>query len=299
MPPNPPPYALESYWDEKYSNNRQPFDWLIPPSRFETAISDALKKCPEVNPKIAHIGCGTSLLSFGLRNIVKDPEYVHNLDFSAQATDWGRSLEDQFVRHEKEQENQQARIESSTPKDGKKMKWIQTSLLSFNSIKSTCNPSYYSLVVDKSCSDSIACGDDVEVPSLFPMITPLKSAHISGHDSTEMGLNDVTYYVHPLHILALHLAYITVPGGIWLALSFSPERFTFLASVSCGNYGEALPLELLKQGFPNTSTLWEMERMDSVEGIEEHADNGQVVYRPKPLHYLYTLRRTNLVLALR
>jgi hypothetical protein len=291
MPANPPPYALESYWDDKYRKNQQPFDWLVPPSCLETEISDFLKSCFELKPKIAHIGCGTSLLSFNLRNVVRNPEDVHNLDFSAPALEWGQSLEDRFVRLEKEQDNQQARIETSIPKYGQKMKWIQSSLLSLDSVQSTLQTSYYSLVVDKSCSDSIACGDDVEIPATYPLITPsMKFEHVSGNGLAETRF---THDIYPLQILAIHLAYITLPGAAWIALSFSPGRFDFLTPGLCETHEEAVPSELLKQGFPDPGSLWSIERKVTVEGVEEHAGNGQVVHRPKPLHYLFTLRRTD------
>jgi hypothetical protein len=125
----------------------------------------------------------------------------------------------------------------------------------------------------------------------------VKFKDVNCNSLDKMGLGAIKYHVHPLHVLAVHLAFVTKPGASWIALSYSPGRFQFLEPGLGENLDEALPPGLLKQGFPDTSALWKLEGMAEVEGGEELADQGRLVHRPKIVHYLFTLRRTDVGLS--
>src|ERR1700761_5628863 len=93
-----PSYDAVEYWDEKYAKEQDSFDWLLPAHSLREALDSALRDCARTQddpaPRILHIGSGTSLLSFALKNLVEDASSVHNVDFSAQAIEWGKGVED-------------------------------------------------------------------------------------------------------------------------------------------------------------------------------------------------------------
>jgi hypothetical protein len=216
MPLNPPDYGESVYWDKKYANSSDPFDWLLPASSLDNEIFAALNSCPHPDPKILHIGCGTSLLSFSLRNAVQNPAQVHNLDFSAHAIEWGRQIEHRLAKME---------VDQGVVK-GERMTWTQTSLLSLDSVRQDCDFGY-SIVVEKSCSDAISCSDDIKVGIPYPLY--LESSNNTDDDlNLAVSTSNSGFSVHPLHVLALNLALVSLTGSIWIALSYSQDRFHFL-----------------------------------------------------------------------
>jgi hypothetical protein len=149
------------------------------------------------------------------------------------------------------------------------MRWDAIDLLDHNSLLIACKRGAYSVIIDKSTSDSIACADDVHIPLPYPI-----------------GLHDLTYDsdliqspdpVHPLHIIAIHLALVTRPGARWIALSYSNDRFPFVD----GLYSSRPNLP----GFPDTGTLWKLLDNSEVENEKgkssDSGSNGDTV-TPRP-----------------
>jgi hypothetical protein len=278
-PWNPPPYASESYWEQKYLNSPQPFDWLLPARVLIERISNHLNSYPG-GSNILHIGCGQSDLSFALRKAISDPSRtIDNADFSATAIEWGRQ--------------QEKRIGSIGP-----MRWIYASLLSFSSVCAAFERPY-AIIVDKSTCDSIACGDNVEINTPFPLAIrdeTLAAGTHPGHPRKDQASTGAMLSIHPLLVLAAHLAFLTDSGGKWIALSFSPERFHFLHGEPDE---ESDDLEtLLEHGFPDVRQLWELEETIQIDTEERHK-NDSPVHRPKILYYLYIVRRTEVELHVR
>ena len=92
------------------------------------------------------------------------------------------------------------------------MHWDTADLLSLHSILSVCRPASYFLIIEKSCSDSIACAEDIFVSIPYPLtfVSPPLPPF------PRNPLNPIPIHplpIHPLHILALHLALVTQPGG--------------------------------------------------------------------------------------
>jgi hypothetical protein len=296
MSGKPPSYDDVEYWDKKYKDHERPFEWLLPPHILDDEIKSALKEYGAEKPNILHIGSGSSLMSFALRGIVDDPTTIHNVDFSKEALEWGSQTEESVIDFERRRAITSGMENAISPKLSKRMKWIQASLLSLDSILKFCKPSSYAIFIDKSTSDSISCGDDEKVDSSFPLRTePNKHCTTVSEDDNMHA----KFSAHPLHIMSIYLAYLAQPGAIWIALSYSQYRFDIL-DPNLENDEEAyLQPELLQQGFPDTKLLWKLENITAIETAEEHQGDNGLVHRPKAFHYMFQLRRTDVQLQMR
>lgn len=284
MAPKPPPFASKEYWEDRFQKNEQAFDWLLPASCMDPHIAEALSCRPQGSSNILHIGCGTSLLSFHLRAHVDDPAQIHNVDFSAKAIEWGVQNErDRFCKQQGDgiRDVRDGAYEGGSI-DGSHnmMRWSQVSLLSQVSILSTCSQSNYSIIVDKSTADAIACGDDVEVS--FKYSRDCENTGFQPH-------NETSAFVHPVCILALHLALLAAPSCRWIVISYSSTRFHFLDNND--SIAESLPLELLDRGYPDPARYWRLVSKEAVDAPEEK--NAGPVHRPRISHWLYVLERTD------
>jgi hypothetical protein len=289
MAPRPPPFASKEYWENRFQQNEQAFDWLMPASCMDPQIIEALSIHSTDHADILHIGCGTSLLSFRFRGHVNDRRRIHNVDFSAKAIEWGLQNEMAIFRQKQRDGIQEAgdtSQDSSVAVSDSMMRWSQVSLLSQSSVLSNCpNPSY-AVIVDKSTADAIACGDDLDVslPSEQGREREDSCSPDQGKRQTQMS-----YSVHPVCILALHLALVAVPGCRWIALSYSSDRFSFLHGSSPAE--ESVAPKLLNKGYPNPAQYWTLLRKEAVDAPEE--TNGGPTHRRRISYWLYVLERTN------
>ncbi|KAF3910573.1 hypothetical protein ABW21_db0202543 [Orbilia brochopaga] len=158
----PPSFGDKEYWDARFASDPSQFDWLLPADALDSAVTKALdsaRSCDE--PRILHIGCGTSSLSFHLRDLVKSPSQIHNVDFSAAAIDVGKA-----------QEAAESPLE--------RMQWSVADLLSFDDILTLRAAGEaaraYHVVVDKSTADAISCAEDVSIPRHYPPTIDLGDA---------------------------------------------------------------------------------------------------------------------------
>ena len=147
------------------------------------------------------------------------------------------------------------------------MRWRVADLLYFASLRAACEvDERFDVILDKSTSDAVACGPDIGV---FLGVETMRSVH-----------------VHPVHVLAVHLAAVTATGGRWLTVSYSAERFPFFQD------RDAEAAWPVPDGYPDPALLWRLESFTPIEGVEpEPKDDG--VHRPKVMYWLYTLERTN------
>jgi hypothetical protein len=141
-----------------------------------------------------------------------------------------------------------------------------------------CDPRF-TVVIEKSCADAIACGEDVEIPIPYSI-----------KDSDESGR---FVYIHPVALLSVHLAALTKPGAAWIVLSYSENRFDCLY----GNDEEDESLTQYKKegSVPDPGKLWTMELKREMVAQMERMEEG--VYRPRISHWLYVLRRMDLDVA--
>jgi EEF1A lysine methyltransferase 4 len=153
---------------------------------------------------------------------------------------------------------------------------------SMPSIRSAYNERF-SVVIEKSCADAIACGEDIAIP------IPYHLHQTANHTKT----TGEAMYIHPVCLLAIHLAALTKPGGTWIVLSYSETRFDCLGSEEGGDehFHESKNLGTV----PDPALLWIMvmkpEKISQAERMEGS------VYRPKIAQWLYIFRRTGLAVA--
>jgi len=132
------------------------------------------------------------------------------------------------------------------------------------------------IVIEKSCADSIVCGEDVEIP------IPYRLRKGAVCDLT------ATAYVHPVCLLAIHLAALTRPGAAWIALSYSESRFNCLYGEEDGDH--EFRDAKTRGEVPDPGRLWRVIEKTQMVAQEEGMKGS--VYQPKISHWLYVLRRT-------
>ena len=330
MPPAAPSFGSQDYWNKRFTSNSNPFEWLEAPTVLDPYIIDALESTIDSDPQLLHIGCGTSLLSFHLRAHVGNPGQIHNLDYSEVAIDVGRKREAELLRAEgpapeEGTESRKSFLDATritpdqcgqsepatfTQSVGSRsaMRWSSANLLDQVSLLKVCKPSAYSVVVDKSTSDSIACSDDLHVS------VPCHIAMSAKHPA-EMASVAPSEPLHPLHIMAVNLALITKPRGQWISLSYSADRYPFLPSPTPNSTGDSenwsssgsdedlsvIPHRVVDDSFPDPSILWRLVRKCGIatEAPQVASNNQSAIHRPKVFHWIYVLERTDVPLLVR
>ncbi|KAH7414087.1 hypothetical protein DE146DRAFT_16733 [Phaeosphaeria sp. MPI-PUGE-AT-0046c] len=278
----PPPYGSQEYWNQRFTSETKPFEWLGAPHVLGPFLLDAIQSGEDAEPHLLHIGCGTSMLSQHLKTLVKEPGQIHNLDYSQIAVDVSR-------KREKELCNDNKSKDGPTTNDVAEpfMHWDAVDMLDHKSFLPVCKPGSYSIIVDKSTSDSIACSDDVKISLPYLIDIPDQPLDLSIREPPEP--------IHPLHVLAVHLALVTKPGARWIALSYSSDRFPFVD----GLYSSRPHLP----GFPDTGTLWKLVEKQEMGGQSEPQTyvnaTGTLAYQPKVVHWVYVLKRTEVPLHVR
>jgi hypothetical protein len=293
----PPSYADRSYWDERFTEEHS-FEWLGDgQTTIIPRIVEYLTTARDSNhlPQTLHIGAGTSKLSdyilqtyhqvYARSQKFRQSVVVVNTDFSDEAV--GKAVEASSKVQPGEGGGMESRWECIDA-----LKWGDTVALAQKMTESYEQsaftkprppPAPFDIVVDKSTSDAISCGD----PIVFRLSDLLHSngsyfihpAIKSKVLSSESGAVEV----EPLQLLALHLAALVRSGGVWLCLSYSSDRFQFLAAMREDD-AEA------EEGELEIGGLWTVEK---IEGLEAPAGiNKEGVHAPVVLHHLYTLRRT-------
>jgi len=273
MPPKAkaPDFGSQDYWDQRFTKDTKPFDWLSAPEALDPLITGALRRANEDEPRILHIGCGSSLLSRHLRKYVKyPPRQLHHVDYSKVV------IKAEAVREMVEFNGVCVACAI----------WSAVDLLDYKSVVENCDWRPYSLIVDKSTSDAISCAEDVVCQLPYAVTTRFVSP---GDNLVEIEPKEIS--VHPLQILAVHLALVTKPGARWIALSYTAERYPFLE-------GEATETEddgTSHTGIPDPRLLWTVVDKQQIEAKEE-VSGGGVTHRPKVYHWVYILQRTSIPL---
>lgn len=269
MPPKAkaPDFGSQDYWDQRFTTNTTPFDWLSAPDALDPLIIDAIRTSSEENPQILHIGCGSSMLSQHLKTHVKNPCQVHNIDYSSVV-----------VEAEKKRE-----LNSLGGNVDACARWDAVDLLDYASLVETCGQGEYALVVDKSTADAISCADDVVCQLPYGVSTKQRTV-----TDRAVDIEPKEILIHPLHLMAVHLALSTKPGARWISLSYTAERFPFLD-------GEAVGVDedgTAGSGIPDPRLLWKVFGKHQIEAKEQESE-GSVTHRPKVYHCVYILERTS------
>lgn len=269
----PPEYGTATYWNTRFAADPTAYEWLVSPSTLHNPIIDALAAAPSPSPRVLHIGCGSSELSYHLRYLVDTPAQVHNVDFSPEAVALGKKHDD-----------------AKEP-----MHWTAADLLDYEDVMalgSTESPEQrgFDVVVDKGTADAVACAYhkrlDGEHVELIREVAVGKGE--KGHDNGNAVGDTVGSKIHPEALLMVHLAKVTAKGARWICVSFSATRFDFLEEVHTVQSHEGGKPVSFRAG-----DLWEVESRVTIEVADEEpeTDDGRVVGRPKIQYWLYVLRR--------
>ncbi|KAH8727572.1 hypothetical protein GQ44DRAFT_824892 [Phaeosphaeriaceae sp. PMI808] len=275
----PPSYGSQEYWDKRFASDSNPFEWLEAPHSLDIFLLDALKRSQDKFPKILHIGCGTSMLSHHLRTMIQEPDQIYNVDYSEIAVDLGKKRERELCDKDKQ---------TTANGSDRFMHWDAVNLLNYKSLSNVYKNSTYPIIIDKSTSDSIACSDDVRIS--LPYIID-----IGLEEAVSSGLQQSSELIHPLHVMAVHLALVTKPGALWIALSYSNDRFPFVN----GLYSSRPHIH----GFPDTGKLWKLQDKREVESVDPptltKAQDNKVTHKPRVFNWVYILERTEIPLFIR
>jgi hypothetical protein len=304
-----PSFASREYWDERFGNDSSPFDWLLPATALRDVAEEWVGGGALRTAEVMHIGCGTSD-SKVLRGLVESPDQIHNVDYSAAAVEAARA-------REQEAQSKAAEDEPILEADAWKrdsvqlrpptqcMRWSCLDLLSLDSTLSLAEQQSergrtLDVILDKSTSDSIACGSDIRLQLPYPL-------SINGWTRGVLASGVVQHAdIHPLHVLAVHLAALTTPmTGKWIAISYSEERFPFLPPYPRSSNHGFLPESAIQAGFPHPHQLWRLETKERIEPEAEDETLAQrrkrlkegTVHRPKVSHWLYVLARTDVIVT--
>ncbi|KAF7721086.1 hypothetical protein EC973_005426 [Apophysomyces ossiformis] len=170
MPVNAVPFHEKEYWQNRFENENH-FEWLLSWSTLDVVVRQYLNP----HEPILHLGCGNSNLAFDLA----DSGYTHvvNVDYVEAVIDHMK---------EKTREKLNAAYDQ--------IEWYTGDCLDDLSFLLERSPKRegFSVVLDKSLCDTIACGDD---------------NHQTGQQT-----------------LAQRVMEITRPQGVWITVSFSSER---------------------------------------------------------------------------
>ncbi|KAI0639555.1 hypothetical protein C8Q77DRAFT_1081796 [Trametes polyzona] len=266
----PPDYELQSYWQTRFVDENH-FEWLgdgkdtiLPHVRSFLRGSRASPDTSSSPARLLHIGAGTSSLSERLRELYiseyggeVDERAIVNADFVEELVARKRAAEE-------------SRREAGGPSRG--MQWVCADVLRWPDLERLLETGggLFNVVVEKSTSDAISCGEDISYGRESQDLHPLFNSYVKTHASQALTLS-------PVEVLAIHLASLVRPGGLWIALTFSSDRFPFLSSPASSK-GDA----------PRATDYWSLEEVVTVDAPTGAQDN---VHAPIVQHYVCLIRR--------
>ncbi|PIL31813.1 hypothetical protein GSI_06517 [Ganoderma sinense ZZ0214-1] len=271
----PPDYEMQSYWNARFENESH-FEWLgdgsdtiIPHLR--THLLSLRVPSPSRPARLLHIGAGTSSLSERIRELYHniygpqvDEQAIVNVDFA-----------ETLVAREREKEATLARGWLGTG-----MQWICADALKWKELEAALHWSKeeraFDLIVDKSTSDAISCAQDISYSSPDLSLHPVLKELLAAQEGQKLS-------VPPVQLLAIHLASLVCPGGLWVALTFSSTRFSFLSSLEPGD--NALP--------SHAAIYWDVEKIVALDAPTGMDPEGGV-YGPVVQHYVFLIRRKDI-----
>ncbi|KAI0782414.1 hypothetical protein BC629DRAFT_1289374 [Irpex lacteus] len=287
----PPSYESESFWNTRFKTESH-FEWLgdgretIIPVLQQYLLTHS--KAAKIPPKTLHIGAGTSTLSSAILKTYHDTyegqtqtemrDVVVNTDFAEEVVERGRE---------------------SAEAGRDEVRWEKVDLLSWEDCRGLISEGgeLFEVVVDKSTSDAISCGQDVSFSETLTGDHETSSTHPLIAQVLSRSQSEVPVVLEPLEVVALHLASLVKPRGMWIALSYSERRFPFLSAsnkdsrqeVDVGG-GRGGRDERDERGSTalDVSLFWELERVEKVD-----APSGGNAHAPLIQHHLYILRRTD------
>jgi hypothetical protein len=287
-----PSFGQRQYWDDRYASNPKSYDWLNEAGILDKHLDTALAKYEKASPRVLHIGCGNSELSFSLRFKVRDPGQIHNIDYSTVVIDWGRDQEKALFDSRWEADTEISTLPAPPQPSMPMMQWDTVDLLSLQSVISKCSLGSYSIVLDKSTCDSLACTSTTKVPIPYFLYTDKR-----GSDSFLDIAASYTGTANAVQLLAVHLALVAKPSAMWIAYSYSSTRFWFLDADSQPESEEQSPVPL-HPGLPHPKDLWTLVKRQNV--MRPYGNHGETTATEAgDTHFVYVLERSATALNVR
>lgn len=288
----PPSFGLQQYWNDRYTKAPKAYDWLNHADVLDGDLDKALKSWQLPFPRILHIGCGNSELSFDLRLKVRDPAQIHNIDYSAVVIEWGRDREKTMFDSRWDDASDSAEAPSASQATMPMMEWDEVDLLSLQSIITSCPLGAYAVIIDKSTCDSLACTSTTELSIPYFLYT--------AHDEDISFLDITKSYAgtaNAVQVLAVHLALLAAPKATWIAYSYSSTRFWFLDPNRQERDNINAPLAL-HSGLPDPRDLWTMTEHREI--IRPYGTTGETTSgQAGDTHFIYIMQRTDVALRVR
>ncbi|KIJ41956.1 hypothetical protein M422DRAFT_31569, partial [Sphaerobolus stellatus SS14] len=261
-------FSSRSYWENRFTTETS-FEWLQPSSSIIPAVEMEILKKDIPSPAILHLGCGTSDLSNHLRKLLsrlnrplqRDPRMesvILNVDFAAGAIETSR-------QHERAEFGDE------------QMRWAVLDTLDRKAFEQCCLdncPRLFDVLVEKSYSDALACGEEIPLQSSTINPDPLPDVSVETQSAIQSTV------MTPEAASAIYLASVTKAGGLWIAVSYSSERFDFLKN-SCSP----------------AASFWSIESARTLLVSDDDSNDTRAgpVHRPQIAHYLYILKRTEVI----
>ncbi|KAI0651997.1 hypothetical protein C8Q79DRAFT_1100541 [Trametes meyenii] len=261
----PPDYELQTYWNKRFEDEKH-FEWLgdgkdtiLPHVR-----AHILERQPTSPARLLHLGAGTSSLSERLRELY--------LSVYGENAGRGMIVNTDFAENLVERKRE-AEARRAAERNGKGiMHWICADALKWSELEGLARPKdgFFDLVVEKSTSDAISCGEDVSYEHANVEYHPDINHYLNAHQGHKIVLS-------PVEILAIHLASLVRPGGLWVALTFSSDRFPFLSFPRSTGPSS-----------PHAASYWHLENVITVNAPTGIQSN---VHAPVVQHYVCLIRR--------
>jgi len=182
-------YSSQSYWESRLAKERD--------SGYEWLVSTSAI-LPIVSThgitdkdctRILHFGCGSSFLGRELQRAFGSKVAVTDADYAAA----GLQLQDGDA--------------CTTNHREREVPLLDLDVLSLAHLTASSPTGGWDLLIDKSTADAISCGPPLPSPS-----------------APSLGIKR-----EPIEVLCENLAQVTRPYGRWVSISYSSERFDFLA----------------------------------------------------------------------
>ncbi|EPT01547.1 hypothetical protein FOMPIDRAFT_1120190 [Fomitopsis schrenkii] len=282
MPSN---YHLRSFWEQRFTEEEH-FEWLgdgqdtlIPRLRAflraESTPTQEQRPGGGHPPRTLHIGAGNSTMSEHIRDAY---EGFYGEQYLTESTIVNLDFSDVAVANGRQAGASTARAHWRGPR------WVQGDILQWNDVaplvkrtggtEGDGDEELFALVLDKSTSDAVACGEDIV----------LTRSSTQCHPAIRDGIRSEVK-VEPVHLLALNLAPLVRPGGVWIVLSYSSSRVSLLSSHESreGQDGDSSIL--------NPGIYWSLEEHSAVDAPT--GQNKEGVFAPPVQHHVYVLRRSS------
>lgn len=240
-----PSYDEVDYWEKRFtrfaktskSSEQDGIEWLGDGGEIVNAINDILNDANQTQEfgHILHLGAGASDLSLSIAELLFDNKIplnrLINIDFAPSALDIGQMRMNEWLNKK-----------GILIRKDEEMQFCCADLRDWNSLKASftekgfnVNKAPFSILIDKSTCDSLATANQIDSTSAlkkikeYPILKELLSLSLKAQG--KIGTDKIDTF-DAIDLVAFHLAALTKSNSVWLAMSYSEDRFEFLQNTS-------------------------------------------------------------------